>query len=388
MRLYEYQSKSLFAKYGIPVPQGRIASIPQEAGNIARELGCPVVVKAQSLTGNRNQRDGIQIAQTPEMAEEHAAIMLGRPINGQIVHSVLVEAAAAIASELYMSIVSDPEINKPMMIIAEAGGEIARIVKDRSDSFIREPINPFLGFLEYQAHDLASSINLPYEHWDAFAKIAHNLFTCYAVNDATLAEINPLVITSDNEFLALGGKIIIDDNALYRQPIFANMRESQSESTLKTPEAEINYIKLDGQIACIVNGAGLALSIIDMISSYGGESIRPANLIDIGEDAQTHKVEAALRLILADDDVKVALINIFGGMTGCDQVALSILQIMQELQTPFPMVIRLTGGGADEGRAIIDSTQLPYLYHVRTLTEAVKKAVAEAGKEAYGYPSG
>ncbi len=384
MNLHEYQTKFRFADFGIPIMRGKIASTPQEAYEIARELHGPVVVKAQVLAGGRGKAGGVKLAQTPEEAEQVAGKIIGMTIKGLIVRKVLVDPAVQIASEIYLGIVNDRTIGKPVMMASSEGGvEIEVVAREKPEAIIREQIDPFLGLLDYQARNIASGINLPHEHWKVFTKIATTLFKVYMASDAVLAEINPLVITKDNQLIALDGKMIIDDNALFRHTDLSDMRDTDAEPVEETQAraAGISYVKLNGQIGCMVNGAGLAMTTMDMTKLYGGEGIGPANFLDIGGGAQAAKVAAALRIILADPNVKSVLFNIFGGITRCDEVARGILQALDEVKTNIPMVIRLAGTNAEEGRAIIDAAKIPTLSSAATLTEAAKKAV-EAAKGA------
>lgn len=378
MNLHEYQSKYRFAEFGIPVPRGKTATTPQAAYEIARELGGSVVVKAQVLVGGRGKAGGIKVARSPEQAEEFANTILGMKIKGITVRKLLIDPAANIAQEIYLGITNDRAAGKPVMMASSEGGvEIEQVAREKPDAIIRERINPFLGLLDYQSRNLASGINLPHEHWRAFSKIASSLYKCYLDSDALLAEINPLVITKENQLVALDGKMIIDDNALYRQPQLAEMRDTDAEpkEEIEARAAGISYVKLNGQIGCMVNGAGLAMTTMDMTRLYGGDEIGPANFLDIGGGAQASKVAAALRIILSDPNVKAVLFNIFGGITRGDEVARGILEALNEVPPQLPMVIRLVGTNAEEGRKIIDSANIPNLSSAATLTDAAKKAV-------------
>jgi succinyl-CoA synthetase beta subunit len=374
VRLYEYQSKSLFAQFGIPIPVGKNADTPQKAADIAHELNEQVVLKPQLLSENNGKNTGIKFAQTAQMAQAYAFSIIGKPIDGQIVDSILVEAAATFTTKIYIAIVNDYELNKPVMIVSEKDSDGITYRENGLDFFFHETIDPFIGFLEYQARELASSINLPFEYWNSFTKITQDLFRCYIATDALIVEIDPLVITDKNEFLALGGSIVIDDNALYRQVELANMN-IQPKSEIQVQQAEMSYRKINGQIACAVNGSGLALTILDMINLYGNEAIQSANLIDMGEEGQTHKIETALRIIFSDIEIKAALINIWGGIIGCDTIVLRILQIIEETQTKMPIIIRLTSERAHEGQNIINGSHLPNVCNALTLTEAVQKVI-------------
>jgi succinyl-CoA synthetase beta subunit len=378
LNLHEYQSKARFAEFGIPTPRGKTATTPQEAYQHARELGGAVVVKSQVLVGGRGKAGGIKLAKNPDEAEQHADNILGMKIKGLTVRKVLIDPAANIKSEIYLGITNDRAAGQPVMMASSEGGiEIEQVAREKPEAIVRERIDPFLGLRDYQARNLANGINLPREHWRAFTKIATNLYRCYLESDAVLAEINPLVITGENQLLALDGKMSIDDNALYRHPDLAEMRDIEAEpkEVTEARAAGLSYVKLNGQIGCMVNGAGLAMTTMDMTKLYGGDEIGPANFLDIGGGAKADKVAAALRIILADPNVKSVLFNIFGGITRGDEVARGILQALDEVKPSVPMVIRLVGTNSEEGRAIIDNAHVPNLYSAATLTEAAKRAV-------------
>ncbi|MCL4248867.1 MAG: ADP-forming succinate--CoA ligase subunit beta [Anaerolineae bacterium] len=381
MNLHEYQSKQRFGKFGVPIPLGRVATSPQEVYEIARELGGPVVVKSQVLVGGRGKAGGIKLAQSAEEAQQLAETILGMQIKGLTVRKVLVDPASKFVKEIYLGIVNDRAAGKPVMMASSEGGvEIEEVARTNPKAIIREQIDPFLGLRDYQARNLASGINLPREHWRAFVKIAQSLYACYLDSDAVLAEINPLVITADHQLLALDGKMTIDDNALFRHPDLAEMRDTDAEPEAETQAraADISYVKLDGQIGCMVNGAGLAMTTMDMTKLFGGEEIGPANFLDIGGGAQAEKVAAALRIILSDPNVKSILVNIFGGITRGDEVARGILQAREQVGINLPMVVRLNGTNAEQAREIIQNAHLPNLHYAETLTEAAQLAVSAA----------
>ena len=334
MNLHEYQSKLRFGKFGIPVPVGKVATTPQEAYEIARDLGVPVVIKAQVLVGGRGKAGGVKLAQNPEEAEQHANQILGMSIKGLTVRKVLIDPASNIQTEIYLGITNDRSSGKPVMMASSEGGvEIDQVAHENPDAIVREIIDPFLGLRDYQARNLASGINLAREQWRAFTRIANNLFACYVASDAVLAEINPLVITGEGLLVALDGKMVIDDNALYRQVELAEMRDTGAEPVeeRQARAAGLSYVKLNGQIGCMVNGAGLAMTTMDMTKLYGGDDVGPANFLDIGGGAQADKVAAALRIILSDPNVKSVLFNIFGGNTRCDEGARGFLQALDEI---------------------------------------------------------
>jgi succinyl-CoA synthetase beta subunit len=385
VNLHEYQAKQQFAKFGIPTPMGKVATTPEEVKEIASQMGHAVVIKSQVLVGGRGKAGGIKVAKNADEAIVHARSILGMNIKGLTVRKVLVDPAANIASEIYLGITNDRTKGRPVfMASAEGGVEIEIVAHENPKAIIREHIDPFLGLRDYQARNLASGINLPREHWRAFTQIAQNLFRCYKESDAVLAEINPLVITKENTLIALDGKMIIDDNALYRQTDLESIRDTSAEPAEETEArtAGISYVKLGGQIGCMVNGAGLAMTTMDMTKLYGDEfGIGPANFLDIGGGAQADKVAAALRIILAEPTVRSILINIFGGITRGDEVARGIIQAYNEIKPTIPMVIRLNGTNAEEGRKIIQAANIPNLISAETLTEAAQRAV-EAAKGA------
>jgi len=375
MKLHEYQSKQIFSKYGIPIPRGRVAATAAEAMSIAEELGGRVVVKAQVLVGGRGKAGGVQVARDPSEAERLATRILAMEIKGLPVRKVLIDEAAKIETEIYFSITNDRNARKPVMIASAAGGvEIEEVAATSPEKIVKVHIDPLLGLREYQARDIAASIDLPRELWKDFGTLAAGLWRVYTENDATLAEINPLVITADKRLLALDGKMLIDDNALYRHPDLAEMRDIDAEapSEAEARKYGLSYIKLDGNIGCMVNGAGLAMTSMDIVKLFGGE---PANFLDIGGGAAADKVAAAMRIILTDPNVRVILLNIFGGITRCDEVAHGILTATSQIKSKAPMVVRLVGTNAEEGRKILANAKM---MTAETLVDAAKKAVAAA----------
>jgi succinyl-CoA synthetase beta subunit len=375
MKLHEYQSKNIFAKYGIPIPKGRVAVTASEARSIAEELGDRVVIKSQVLVGGRGKAGGIKLAKNPREAEELATQILGMEIKGLPVRKVLVDEAANISKEIYIGITNDRAARKPvMMCSAEGGVEIEEVARLTPEKIIKVHIDPLLGLRDYQARDIAAAIDLPRDHWRTFGQIANGLWLAYCDCDATLAEINPLVITADNRLLAVDGKMLIDDNALFRHADLAEMRDLDAEepSEIEARKYGLSFIKLDGNIGCMVNGAGLAMTTMDIIKLFGGD---PANFLDIGGGAGSEKVAAALRIILADANVKAVLFNIFGGITRCDEVARGILTAMEDVKPKVPMVVRLVGTNAEEGRNLLANANM---ITAETLADAAKKAVAAA----------
>ena len=380
MKLHEYQSKFLFADYGIPIPLGKVATTADEAYDIARELGGVVVVKAQVHVGGRGKAGGVKVARDADEARLHADNILGMDIKGLAVERVLVDPGADIQQEIYLAITNDRGEGKPLIMTSMEGGmDIEELNREQPEAIIREHIDPIMGLQNYQMTNIASAMGLPRAQWRRFGKILNGLYQCYSASDAELAEINPLVITGAGELLAVDGKVIIDDNALYRQPALTEERDTsgEPESERQAREAGITYIKLDGQIGCMVNGAGLAMTTMDMTKLYGdADGIGPANFLDIGGGATPEQVAAALRIILSDSNVKCVLFNIFGGITRCDEVAHGILTAYNEVNPAVPMVIRLQGTNAAEGSKIINDARIPNIRSADTLTEAAQRAVA------------
>ena len=375
MKLHEYISKRIFADYGIPIPEGKVAKSPREAKQIAEEIGGQSIVKSQVLVGGRGKAGGIRLAETPAEAQQHAQEILGMEIKGLPVRKVLIDRAVHIQDELYLGVTNDRAARKPvMMASAEGGVNIEEVAESSPEKIIQCHIDPVMGIQNYQARDLAAGIDLSRELWRSFGKITHGLWEVYVENDATLAEINPLVVTADQKLLAVDGKMVIDDNALFRHPDLEELRDLdlEADSEIEARQHGLSYIKLDGDIGCMVNGAGLAMTTMDIIKLFGGE---PANFLDIGGGASAEKVSAALNIILTDQNVKAVLFNIFGGITRCDLVAQGILDALQEVDTDVPMIVRLVGTNAREGRELLKKAEMKT---ADTLAEAAKMAVAAA----------
>ena len=375
MKLHEYQSKQIFSRYGIPIPKGRVAATADEAKQIAKDLGSWVVIKSQVLVGGRGKAGGIRLAKTSEEAAEFADQILAMEIKGLPVRKVLVDEAAPIEAEIYLGITNDRNARRPVMISSSAGGvEIEEIARKTPEKIVKILIDPLLGLRDYQARDIAAGIDLNRECWRQFLQIAKGLWQVYKDCDATLAEINPLVVTTGQKLLALDGKMVIDDNALFRQQPLAEMRDLDIEapSEIEARRYGLSFIKLDGNIGCMVNGAGLATTTMDILKLFGGS---PANFLDIGGGASSDKVSAAMRIILTDRNVNAVLYNIFGGITRCDEVARGILAAIEEVKPNVPMVIRLVGTNAEEGRRILADANM---ITAETLVEAAEKAVAVA----------
>jgi len=372
MKLHEYQSKIIFSKYGIPIPKGSIVSTATDARQVAEELGGFVVVKSQVLVGGRGKAGGIRLAKSPKEAEEITAQILGMTIKGLPVRKVLIDEAANIENEIYLGITNDRSARRPVLMASSSGGvDIEEVARISPEKIVKVYIDPLLGLKDFQSRDIAAGIDLPREYWKEFARICTGLWKAYLACDATLAEINPLVVTKDKQLLAVDGKMLIDDNALFRQPAISEMRDIDEEAASETEARKfgLSFIKLDGQIGCMVNGAGLAMTTMDIVKLFDGE---PANFLDIGGGANSDKVSAALRIILSDINVKVVLINIFGGITRCDEVAKGILSAIEEVKPKIPMVVRLVGTNYEEGNRLLANANL---ITASTLVEAAKKSV-------------
>lgn len=381
MNLHEYQAKRLFAEHGVPIPQGDVATTPAEAREIARDLGGRVVVKAQVPIGGRGKAGGVKLANTPDEAEERAAEILGMDIKGFTVRKVLIDqqAPGGIDQEIYLAVLIDRAARKPMiMASAEGGMDIEEVNATSPEKIFKVHIEPAVGVRSYQSTYLASAMNFPRALWRDFHKIVAGLYECFRAKDASLTEINPLVITGEGKLMALDGKMSIDDNSLFRHPRLADMRDvdEETEAEKEARLSGINFIQLDGNIGCMVNGAGLAMATMDVVKKYGDEyGCGPANFLDIGGGAKADQVATALRLILSDPKVEAVLINIFGGITRGDIVANGILEALNQVEANVPMVVRLAGTNAEEGRAILAEA---HMETAATLSEAAQKAVAAA----------
>jgi succinyl-CoA synthetase beta subunit len=375
MKLHEYQSKQIFARYEIPIPKGRVSTTAIEVKHIADELGGRVVIKSQVLVGGRGKAGGIRLAKDAKEAEEIASQILLMEIKGLPVRKILVDEAVNINKEIYLGITNDRSAYKPVMMASSAGGvDIEEVARGTPDKIIKVYIDPLLGLRDYQARDLAAGIDLDHRHWNKFIKIARGLWQVYLDTDSSLAEINPLVLTAENDLLAVDGKMVIDDNALFKHLDLAEMRDIdiEQQSEVEARKFGLSFIKLEGSIGCMVNGAGLAMTTMDIIKYFGGS---PANFLDIGGGAGAEKVAAALKIILSDKNVKAVLFNIFGGITRGDEVARGILTALEEVQPNVPMVIRLVGTKAEEGRQILVDANMET---AETLADAAKKAVLAA----------
>ncbi len=382
MKLHEHQAKEIFAKYGIPVPEGRVAFSLKEAKEVAQELGeFPLVVKAQIHCGGRGKAGGVKIVKNMEDLEKAVEGMLGKVLktfqcpDGKPVSRVWIEKATAIDKEFYLSITLDRSKSKPVIMASSAGGmEIEEIAKENPEAIIIEDIDPELGLMPYQARKLAFKLGLPVKE---FSQIALKLYKIYTDLDASLVEINPLVLDKEGKVIALDAKLDLDDNALFRHK---DLEEMEDQTQIPELEAEakkygLNYIKLNGNIGCMVNGAGLAMATMDIIKLAGGE---PANFLDVGGGANVEQIANAFRILMADPDVKAVFINIFGGILRCDRLAQGLVEAGKMVELKVPVVVRMEGTNVDEGKRILSESGMNFI-NAEDMWDGAKKAVELAG---------
>jgi succinyl-CoA synthetase beta subunit len=376
MDLYEYQGKELFKRFGIPVSEGRLAASPEEARRAAEELGGQVVVKAQVLTGGRGKAGGIKLADGPSEAEEHASAIVGMDINGHVVRKLWIESASDIEREYYLSLTFDRGEKQALFMFTKEGGiDIEEVAAERPEALAKLHIDPLEGFQPYQARRLIYGAGIEDEsEQKQIAKIAERLYAAFVGADAMLCEINPLIVTPDGEVKALDSKFTVDDNALYKHADIAEMRdlEAYPPEERKAREKDVTYVKLDGEVGVLGNGAGLVMSTLDVVALAGG---RPANFCDLGGGGDAQGVVDALEIISADPQVKSILFNIFGGITRCDEVARGILQALEQLTIGEPIVVRLDGTNAEEGRELLRGAAPENLHVEPTMLEAAKRSV-------------
>ena len=386
MKVHEYQAKEVLSRYGVPVPRGRVAASPDEAAAIAADLGVPVAVKAQVHAGGRGKGGGIKLAATPEETGRVAGEIIGMRLvthqtgpEGRLVRRVLVEEQLKVERELYLGIVIDNSIGFPLVMASDAGGvDIEDVAAKTPERIQRLPVDPSIGFQPYQGRQLALTLGLRDELMRAAVQTVSGLYRAFVENDCSLAEINPLVVTADGRLLAADAKLNFDDNALYRHDDVAALRDPDEEDPLEVQAQQLginNYIKLSGNIGCVVNGAGLAMATMDAIKLAGGE---PANFLDIGTVNDASRVVNSFRIIGEDPSVRAVLINIFGGMARVDIIAQGVVDAHKELDVRVPVVVRLAGTNLEEGDRILRESGLPVI-RAADLGEAARKAVAAAG---------
>jgi succinyl-CoA synthetase beta subunit len=385
MNLHEYQSKRLFADYGIPVPSGIPAESPNAAVKAAQELGGDLwVVKAQVHAGGRGKAGGVKLARTLDEVRAHTDKMLGSTMvthqtgpEGLPVNTVYVEEGSEIDRELYLSMLVDREVSRISFIASAAGGmDIEKVAEETPERIFSVAISPDAGLQDYQARELAFGLELDKQQMRQFGRLIKRLYQLYLDTDASLIEINPLITTKAGDVLALDGKINIDGSALFRQPKIAELRDKsqEDEAERKAAEHDLNYVSLDGNIACMVNGAGLAMATMDLIKLHGGD---PANFLDVGGGATAERVAEAFKLILSNDKVAAILVNIFGGIVRCDDIAAGIISAVKDVGVSVPVVVRLEGTNVEKGRELLANSGLDIIA-AEDLTDAAKKAVAAA----------
>jgi len=376
MKIHEYQAKDIFAYHGIPVPPGEVVTTPEEAKRCAEKIGKAVMVKSQVHVGGRGKAGGVKYAENPDAAFQHASNILGMDIKGLTVKKVLITEAVDITSESYVGIIIDRSAKKPVFMVSPAGGiDIEQVAKETPEKIFKRHVDPLLGMSMYEARALGYKLYDDPKLVNQAAKIILKLYESFIASDASLAEINPLITTSEGQVLAIDAKVNVDDNGLFRHPDIEALRDMDAEdkSEMDARDAGLSFVKLDGNIGCIVNGAGLAMATMDLVKYYGGA---PANFLDIGGSSNPEKVVSAMNIILRDTNVKAILFNIFGGITRCDDVATGIVEAINRLQPSVPIVIRLTGTNEEEARRILEEVKLPA---ASSMDEVVQKAIQVAG---------
>jgi succinyl-CoA synthetase beta subunit len=377
MKIHEYQAKEIFAKFSIPVPEGKVATAPEEAEQIAKELGGAVVIKAQVHVGGRGKAGGIKLAKNPREAKEAASKILGMDIKGLTVKKVLITKAIDIKDEAYIGFIVDRKSKSPLIMVSAAGGiDIEQVARETPEKIHKMTVDPEYGLFSHQAMELAFCLYDDIKLVRKAADVIEKLYTVFMSVDSSLTEINPFVVSKDGETWAVDAKINVDDNALSRHPDIESLREvtENEKKELDAKSKGLSYIKLDGNIGCVVNGAGLAMATMDLIKKYGGE---PANFLDIGGSSSPEKVVNALNILISDKNVKSIFFNIFGGITRCDDVANGIVEALSKLTIDLPIVIRLAGTNEDRAREILSETEL---ITAASMSEGARKSIEIAGK--------
>jgi len=388
MKIHEYQGKEILKQYGVPVPRGIVARTPEEAEAAARDLGTDVVVvKAQIHAGGRGKGGGVKLAKSPEEAKQIASQMLGMMLithqtgpEGREVKTLLIEEGLPINKEFYLGITLDRVTGRNVFMASSAGGmDIEKVVEETPELILKETIDPSVGLRPFQARKLAFGLGIPSDLVNQAAKFMLSLYEAFEKADASLIEINPFLLTKDNRLIALDAKVNFDDNAMYRHKDYAELRDLNEEEPLEIEASkyDLNYIKLDGNIGCMVNGAGLAMATMDIIKLAGGE---PANFLDVGGGASQERVEQAFKILLADDNVKAVLINIFGGIVRCDMVANGVVAAAKNLGVSIPIVARLEGTNVEEGRRVLADSGIGII-PATGMADAAEKAVSAANAQ-------
>jgi succinyl-CoA synthetase beta subunit len=384
MKIHEYQAKAILAEYGVPVPRGRVASTPSEAAAIARDLGGTVVVKAQIHAGGRGKGGGVKLAKSPEEAQDVASRILGMMLKthqtgpeGQKVKRVLVEEGMDIRQELYLGVVIDRQAGLPVIMASSAGGmEIEEVARTRPDAIVKVHVDPATGVQGFHSRKLGFGLGLKGDLFKVASDFVTRFWRAFEAKDCSLAEINPLVITGEGRLLALDAKMNFDDNALSRHPEIQALRDLDEESPLEVEASRfnLNYIKLDGNVGCMVNGAGLAMATMDIIKLAGGE---PANFLDVGGGASAEQIENAFRILISDRNVRAVLINIFGGILRCDRLAEGVIKAVKALHVKLPIVIRMEGTNVELGKKMLIESRLNFIT-ADGMKDAAEKAVRAA----------
>ncbi|MGH9777208.1 MAG: ADP-forming succinate--CoA ligase subunit beta [Candidatus Acidiferrales bacterium] len=384
MKIHEYQAKQIFARYGLPIPRGEVAASPAEAKAVAEKLASEVVVKVQIHAGGRGKGGGIRKAKTPAEAGQHAAAMLGKPLvtpqtgpEGRIVRRVLVEETLPIARELYLGIVVNRAQGRPVVMASAAGGmDIEEVAAKKPEAILKAAIDPLTGLPGFQVRQLAFGLGLDGELLKPASQLLGGLYRVFTETDASLAEINPTVVTRGGRVIALDAKLTFDDNALFRHPELRELRDLNEEEPLEIEASKhsLNYIKLDGNVGCMVNGAGLAMATMDIIKLAGGQ---PANFLDVGGGASADQIREAFKVLVADRHVKAVLINIFGGILRCDRLATGVVEAARQLHLTVPIVVRMEGTNVEKGREILRKSGLNFTVGM-DMADAAKKVVTLA----------
>ena len=386
MKIHEYQAKAILAKFGVPVPRGEVVVKKDEARAAAQRLGTNVVVvKAQIHAGGRGKAGGVKLGKSPDEASNHAEAILGMTLvtpqtgdEGRVVRRLLIEEGLDIKRELYVGVLVDRELGAPIFMASAAGGmEIEEVAKDHPEAILKEVIDPTVGFQAFQARKLAFGLGLTAEQVAAAVPFFQSLYRAFVETDASMIEINPCVVTGDGKMFALDAKVTFDDNALYRHPEFKELRDLDEETPLEVEASKfkLNYIKLDGDIACMVNGAGLAMATMDIIKLSGGS---PANFLDVGGGASEDQVKNAFRILLSDPNVKAVFVNIFGGILRCDVLASGVVNAAKELKFKVPVVVRMEGTNVKQGKEILTKSGLNFTV-AEGMKDGAQKVVALAG---------
>jgi succinyl-CoA synthetase beta subunit len=382
MDLLEYQGKQLFARQGIPVPTGKPATTVEEAVAAANEIGYPCVVKAQVQIGGRGKLGGIKLANDEAEAREHASNILGMDIKGLTVHEVWVEQASEIAAEYYASIVFDRSAKKPLIMLSTKGGmDIEAVADEDPDAIATLHVDPLIGFQDFHGRRLAYEAGVDADVVRPIGAMLAKLYAAFVAEEAMLVEVNPLIVTPERTVAALDAKVTLDDNALFRHPDNADLKDLSAEDPQEAMAKErgLTYVKLDGDIGILGNGAGLVMSTLDVVAQYGGS---PANFLDAGGGSKAEAITQAVEVILSDEKVKAVLFNIFGGITRCDEVAKGLVEAFNQISPTVPFVVRLDGTNDKEGREILAQANLPNVHTASTMNEAAEKVVALAREHA------